>query len=161
MISLVVAYSKNRVIGSNNTLPWAGKMPGDMLHFKALTLNKTVIMGRRTFESIGRALPHRQNIVLSRTPFQAPGVLVAESLEEAYYLATNEIMVIGGGEVYARALADADIVYATLIDAEVEGDVYFPELGPEWVETFREDHPADENNMYPYSFITFSNTDVK
>ena len=159
MISLVVAYSKNRVIGSKNTLPWAGKMPADMQHFKALTLHKTVIMGKNTFLSIGRALPLRQNIVLSRTQFQAPGVLAAESLEEAYYLATGDIMVIGGGEVYARALDDADIVYATFIDAHIEGDIYFPELGPEWIETFHENHEADEKNKYPYSFITFTKTE--
>src|SRR5688572_27181318 len=100
MISMIVAYSKNRVIGSNGKLPWEGKMPADMRYFRAMTLGKTVIMGRTTFESIGRALPKRQNIVLSRTPFEAPGITVVDSLEDAYALATSEIMVIGGGQVY-------------------------------------------------------------
>ena len=156
MISLIVAYSKNRVIGSKNALPWQGRMPADSRYFQAMTLDKTVIMGRATYESIGRALPKRQNIVLSRTPFQAPGVIAARSLDEAYSLATGEIIVIGGGEVYRQALGTADVVYATLIDIEVEGDTTFPELGSEWKETYREDHEADEKNAFPYSFITYT-----
>lgn len=156
MISLIVAYSKNRVIGSKNALPWQGRMPADSRYFQAMTLGKTVIMGRATYESIGRALPKRQNIVLSRTPFQAPGIIVAGSLDEAYSLATAEVVVIGGGDVYRQALKTADVVYATLIDAEVKGDTTFPELGPEWKETYREDHQADEKNAFPYSFITYT-----
>jgi len=131
-------------------------MPADVRYFRAMTEGKTVIMGRATYESIGRALPKRQNIVLSRTPFEAPGITVVNSLEDAYTLATSEVMVIGGGQVYRAALDTADIVYATEIDVEAEGDVTFPELGPEWHITRREDHPADEANAYPYSFITYS-----
>lgn len=158
MISLIVAYSKNRVIGNNGKLPWEGKMPADVRYFRAMTEGKTVIMGRTTYESIGRALPKRQNIVLSRTPFQATGITVVNNLEDAYALATNEIMVIGGGQVYREALSTADVVYATEIDVNVEGDVTFPELGPEWVETYREDHAADEANVYAYSFVTYTKT---
>lgn len=161
MISLIVAYSKNRVIGRNGKLPWEGKMPADVRFFRAMTLGKTVIMGRNTYESIGRALPKRQNIVLSRTPFEAPGIAVVSNLEDAYALATNEIMVIGGGQVYREALETADIVYATEINVEVEGDTTFPVLGPEWVETFREDHPADAENEYAYSFITYTKIRVQ
>lgn len=158
MISLIVAYSKSHVIGSNGKLPWEGKMPADVRYFRAMTEGKTIIMGRTTFESIGRALPKRQNIVLSRTPFEAPGITVVNSLEDAYAIATDEIMVIGGGQVYRAALGTADIVYATEIDVETEGDVTFPVLGPEWVETHREDHPADAENAYAYSFITYTKT---
>lgn len=158
MISLIVAYSKNRVIGKNGHLPWEGKMPADMRYFRAMTLGKTIIMGRTTFESIGRALPKRQNIVLSRTPFEAPGITVVNNLEDAYALATDEIMVIGGGQVYREALDTADIIYATEIDVEAEGDVTFPALGPEWMETHREDHAADLENAYPYSFVTYTKT---
>lgn len=131
-------------------------MPADVRYFRAMTLGKTVIMGRTTFESIGRALPKRQNIVLSRTPFDAPGITVVNNLEDAYKLAQDEIMVIGGGQVYRAALDTADIVYATEIDVEAEGDVTFPVLGAEWLETHREDHPADTENVYAYSFITYT-----
>lgn len=153
---MIVAYSKNRVIGNNGKLPWEGKMPADVRYFRAMTVGKTVIMGRNTYESIGRALPKRQNIVLSREPFQAPGITVVDNLEDAYKLAKNDISIIGGGQVYRAALNTANIVYATEIDIEAEGDTTFPDLGPEWVETRREDHPADEENAYPYSFITYT-----
>lgn len=156
MISLIVAYSKNHVIGSNGKLPWEGKMPADVRYFRAMTNGKTIIMGKNTYDSIGRALPNRQNIVLSRTPFEAPGITVVDNLEDAYALATGEIMVIGGGQVYRAALDTADVVYATEINTEAGGDTTFPVLGPEWVETHREDHPADAENAYAYSFITFT-----
>lgn len=133
-------------------------MPADMRYFRTMTEGKTIIMGRTTYESIGRALPKRQNIVLSRTPFEAPGITVVTSLEDAYSLATNEVMVIGGGQIYRAALDTADIVYATEINVEAEGDVTFPVLGAEWVETHREDHSADAENAYAYSFITYTKT---
>ncbi len=158
MISMIVAYSKNRVIGNHGKLPWEGKMPADLRYFRAMTLGKTVIMGRATFESIGRALPKRQNIVLSRTPFEAPGIAVVNSLDDAYKLAKNEISIIGGGQVFRAALETADTVYATEIDVEAEGDVTFPVLGPEWVETHRDDHSADAENAYAYSFVTYTKT---
>ena len=158
MISLIVAYSKNRVIGSKNRLPWEGQMPADVRYFRAMTLGKTIIMGHSTYESIGRALPKRQNIVLSRTPFEAPDITVVDSLEEAYKAATNEIVVIGGGQVYREALPTANIVYATEIDTVAEGDTTFPELGPEWRQTQREDHPADVENTFAYSFVTYTKT---
>lgn len=159
MISMIVAYSKNRIIGNKGRLPWEGKMPADVRYFRAMTLGKTIIMGRTTFEAIGRALPKRQNIVLSRTPFDAPGAMVVNNLEDAYALAKNEIMVIGGGQIYRLALDTADIIYATEIDVETEGDTTFPELGPGWHETYREDHEADAENAYAYSFITYTKTE--
>jgi len=158
MISMIVAYSKNRVIGSGGKLPWEGKMPADIRYFRAMTLGKTVIMGRTTYESIGRALPKRQNIVLSRTPFEAPGIAAVNNLDDAYKLAKNEISIIGGGQVYRAALESADTIYATEIDIDVEGDATFPALGPEWVETHRDDHVTDAENAYAYSFVTYTKT---
>lgn len=153
---MVVAYTRNRVIGKDGGLPWDGTMPADMRHFKELTLRKTIIMGRTTFESIGRALPLRQNIVLSRGYFEAPGIITVHSLDEAYTLARNEIMIIGGAEVYKQALESATTIHATLIDVDIEGDTFFPELDSEWVETYREPHRADAKNAYNYTFITYT-----
>jgi len=156
MKSIIVAYDKNRVIGNSNGLPWMGKLPADMRHFKELTTGKTVIMGRKTYESIGRALPNRQNIVVSRGDFEAPGITVVHGLPDAYALATGEVMIIGGGQIYLETLDDVDTIYATEIATEAVGDVYFPQLPADWVETYRENHAADEKNAYDYAFVTFT-----
>nr|AIA11802.1 Dihydrofolate reductase [uncultured bacterium] len=157
---MIVAYSKNHVIGRGGKMPWQGEMPGDAQHFRELSTGKTIIMGRKTYESIGHALPNRQNIVVSLEPFNAPDALVVHSLADAYGAAENEIAIIGGGQIYAAALEDADIVYATEINAEFEdGDTFFPVLSAEWQETAREDHKADEKNRYDYSFITYKKVD--
>lgn len=153
---MIVAYSANRVIGSENSIPWQGKMPADMKHFKDLTVGKTVVMGRRTFESIGRPLPFRQNIVLSRQDVAFDDVKVVSSLARAYEMANSEICIIGGAEIYKMGLADADVIYATEIHALVPGTVYFPELSDEWHEVSREEHVADEKNAYDYSFVTYA-----
>ena len=156
---MVVAYDKHRAIGKNGDRPWAGgKMRSDMRRFRELTRGKTVIMGRRTYELDigGRPLPNRQNIVLSRNEFAAPGVTVACSLAEAYEKATAEVVVIGGGQIYTEALADVDTIYATEIDADIKGDAFFPELSPDWRETSREHHEADEDNIYGYDFVTYT-----
>lgn len=157
---MVVAYDRYRAIGKNGGRPWeGGKLKADMRHFRELTRGKSVIMGRRTFETDvgGHALPKRQNIVLSRDEFQAPhDVLVAHSLKEAYSLALGDVVVIGGGQIYLEALRDVDIVYATEIDADIEGDAFFPVLShDEWKETTREKHSADDENIYDYSFVTY------
>lgn len=153
---MIVAYSANRVIGSENSIPWQGKMPADMKHFKDLTVGKTVLMGRRTFESIGRPLPLRQNIVLSRQEVAFDDVKVVSSLAQAYEVSSGEVCIIGGAEIYSMGLADADIIYATEIHASIPGTVRFPELSDEWREVSREDHAADEKNAYDYSFVTYA-----
>ncbi len=155
MLSIIAALSRNRVIGKDNQLPW--RLPADLKHFKAVTLGKPVIMGRKTFESIGKPLPGRDNIVVTRNPhFRADGLAVVHSLDAALAQAHNapEIMLIGGAQLYAEALPRAQRLYLTLIDADIDGDAQFPEYNPaEWRETAREDHASDENNHYRYSFL--------
>lgn len=156
-IVLVVAVARGGVIGADGALPW--HLPADLAHFKRATLGHAVIMGRATFESIGRPLPQRLNIVLTRQrDFAPPGVEVAASLADAYALAAahgGPAMVIGGATVYAQALAEAQRIELTEIHADLPGDTHFPPLGPDWREVAREDHPADARNAYPYSFVTY------
>ena len=154
-ISLVVAMDRNRVIGHRGDLPW--RLPDDLKWFKRCTVGKPVVMGRRTWESIGRALPDRPNIVLSsQRDFEAPGASVVPSLEAA--LATvgdhPEVMIIGGGNVFAATINMASRLYLTVVCGEYPGDTWFPafETG-EWKEIFREDHAADERHESPYTFL--------
>lgn len=158
-IALIVAMAQNRVIGRDNQLPW--HLPNDLKFFKATTMGKPIVMGRNTYESIGKPLPGRCNIVLSRqADFQAEGVLVVHDIQAAIELAQDvaqqeqaeEIMVIGGAGIYALFLAQAQSLYITRIHADVDGDVYFPELDDSWHEVSREDHYAQDNNPYDYSF---------
>jgi dihydrofolate reductase len=154
-IAIVVAMAENRVIGCDNRLPW--HLPADLRHFKQLTLGKPVLMGRRTHESIGRPLPERTNIVVTRDrTYSAPGCIVAHSLESALEAAAGwaEVMVIGGTELYRQLLPRADHIYLTLVHARFEGDALFPELeAGEWRELERTDFPPDERNPWPYSFV--------
>jgi dihydrofolate reductase len=156
-VVLVVAVARGGVIGRDGKLPW--HLPADLAHFKRLTLGHAVIMGRATFESIGKPLPQRLNIVLSRQPdFAPPGVRVVASLADAYALAAahgGPAMVIGGARVYAQALPDAQRVELTQIHADVAGDTHFPPLGPDWREVAREDHTADARNAHAYSFFSY------
>lgn len=156
MRSIVVAYDINRAIGGNNSIPWQGQMPADMAHFKELTVGKTVVMGRKTFESIGRPLPYRQNIIVSRQDIEYDQVQVVHSLAHAYAEATSEVAVIGGAEIYTLALDDVDTIFATEIKTASNGTVYFPKLPSGWVETAREDHKADEKNKFDYSYVTYT-----
>lgn len=160
-LAIIVAQAKNRVIGVNNKLPW--HLPEDLRYFKQVTMGKPIIMGRKTFESIGRPLPGRTNIVISRQPDYAPkNVKVVASLETAIELAedialidgADEAMVIGGEQIYTQALARAERLYLTEVDAEIDGDAWFPafERG-QWHEIGREDFAAQDNNPYDYSFI--------
>ena len=155
-IAFVVAYARGRVIGRDNALPW--KMPADMRRVRELTMGKPLIMGRRTYESIGRPLEGRTSIVLTRDPaFRAEGVLVARSEDEALTHAGDapEVIVFGGSEVFARFLPRADRLYITEIDADIEGDRTFPDIDRrEWRETERVEHAADERNAHPYRFLT-------
>lgn len=154
-IAIVVAMAENRVIGRDNRLPW--HLPADLRHFRQLTLGKPVLMGRRTHESIGRPLPERINIVVTRDrDYEATGCIVAHSLESALEAAAGyaEVMVIGGTELYRQLLPRADRIYLTLVHAGFEGDAWFPELeAGEWREVERMDYPADEKNCCPYSFV--------
>jgi dihydrofolate reductase len=150
----VVAASDNGVIGRDNALPW--HQPADLAYFKRITMGKPILMGRRTYESIGRPLPGRRNIVLSRDGFAAPGVDVVRSLDEACALvaAEPELMVIGGAMIFDLALPRTDYLHLTRMHGDIEGDVFLPALLPgEWREVRREDRPADERNRYAMSFI--------
>jgi dihydrofolate reductase len=153
MISLIAALAADRIIGMENAMPW--DLPADLAWFKRNTLKKPVIMGRLTFESIGRPLPGRLNIVVSSKPGSAEGVTWVTSLDDAISAAgeAEEIIVIGGGRIYEQMLARADRLYLTHIDAEVEGDTQFPDYEPdEWHSTFSEFHDADEQNSHSYCF---------
>lgn len=145
--------TRNRVIGRDGGMPW--HLPADLRHFRAVTLDHPVIMGRRTYESIGRPLPKRRNIVVTRdAAFDAPGCELAASPDAALELAGDtEVMLIGGGRLYAELLPRTTRIHLTVIETRLEGDTYFPELAPEeWQEVSREDHAADEDNPYAYSF---------
>ena len=158
-VSLIVAASQNGVIGKNNRLPW--KLPADLKRFKQLTMGHPVIMGRKTFESIGKPLPGRTNIVVThQAGFQACGALAAHSLEEALRLCENteEVSVIGGASIYEQALPLADRIYLTLIHQDFEGDTTFRWDKYQWKELSRQDFQPDANNPYPYSFLTLERT---
>ncbi|ANU28221.1 dihydrofolate reductase [Planococcus versutus] len=134
MISMMVAHDLNRVIGKNNELPW--HIPADLAYFKEHTIGKGIVMGRNTFESIGRPLPKRRNIVVTRNDdYTADGVNVVHNIQDAIKLAREkheEIMIIGGEQVFESVLPDADRLYITLVQHEYNGDTYFPEYGREW-----------------------------
>lgn len=154
-LSLIYAVSENHVIGDGNKLPW--HLPADFKHFKEVTSGHPVIMGRRTFESIGRPLPGRQNIVLSHNPsYQADGVTVVHSLDDAIAKTEDDdIFVIGGVKVFEEALPLAVRIYETRVHALVDGDVLFePDLS-HWLEEEHQDYSADDKNNYDYSFTTY------
>jgi len=161
VISLIAAVTDNGVIGRGGGMPW--HLPADLAHFKRTTQGKPIVMGRKTFEAIGRPLPGRRNIVVSRRSGFAPaGVETAGSLADALALAgdAEEVMVIGGGELYREALPLARRLYLTRIHAAIEGDTRFPELDPaDWRETGREERPADERNDHALSFVTLERRD--
>lgn len=153
---MIVAYDNNRVIGSDNAMPWKGRLPADLLHFKELTLGKTVVMGRKTYESIGHALPFRQNIVLTRQDLEYEDAKVVHSLAHAYAAANEDVYIIGGAEIYKMALIDVDVIYATEIHASFAGDAFFPALSDAWQATSREEYTADEQNKFDYAFVTYT-----
>lgn len=155
IISMIAAMAQNRVIGADNQMPW--HLPADLKHFKAVTLGKPVVMGRKTYESIGKALPGRHNIVISRGNFIADDATVVSSTEDAITAAgdVEELMIIGGGTIYDFFLPKADRLYLTHIDLLVEGDTCFPDYsnGP-WQQLASEQHEPDEKNPYHYRFET-------
>ena len=162
-ISMIAAMTEERVIGIKNTLPW--KLPNDMKWFRQNTMGKPIVMGRRTFESIGRPLPGRTNIVISRNPrYPADGVSLVASLDEALALGrkiaaedgASEIAVIGGAEIYALALPRADRLYLTRVHASLEGNALLPPVDwLQWREISRDHHSASGDNPYDYSFLVF------
>jgi len=161
-VALIAAVARNGAIGRDNGLPW--RISGDLQFFRRTTLGKPVLMGRRTFESIGRPLPGRDNIVITRNPdWRADGVTCVPSLDDALAAAADsaladgadEVMVIGGGQVYRQALPLAARLYLTEVDAEVEGDAFFPALGQEWRETSRECYPASDKDEYNYCIVQY------
>ncbi|MDB5165560.1 MAG: dihydrofolate reductase [Candidatus Saccharibacteria bacterium] len=158
MKSIIVAYDKNRGIGAANDLLWLRDLPADLRHFRELTTGSTVIMGRNTFQSIGRPLANRHNIVISRQQEAIDGVTVVESIEQAYEAApTSDVFVIGGGQIYTLALSTVDRIYATEVDEVFSAaDIFFPTINDdEWHEVSREKHTKDEANKYDYSFVMF------
>lgn len=146
--------SSSRVIGNENSMPW--HLPADFAWFKRCTMGKPVVMGRKTYESIGRPLPGRQNIVISRDPSLAiDGVVTVTSIDDAIQAAGNveEVMIIGGGSIYEAFLPLAKKLYLTFIEADIEGDTQFPEWGSEFKESYSEQYPADEKNAYDMRFV--------
>ncbi len=155
-ISIIAAMAHNRVIGRDNKIPW--RMPADLARFKQLTMGHCLLMGRKTFESIGRPLPGRTTVVITRQKKYAPeGVRVAHSLQQALRMATGEeVFIAGGAEIYAQALPLADRMYLTIIRRNFEGDTYFPELDKSrWQLVWEADHKADQDNPCNYSFLLY------
>ncbi len=154
-LSIIVATDRNRLIGRDNRLPW--HLSADLKHFKQLTMGKPVVMGRNTHASIGKPLPGRTNIVVTGNPdYPAPGCIVVPSLSAAIDAArdADEIMIIGGAQLYEQALAQASRIYLTEVHGEFTGDTWFPAIdGSEWEERERESHQADEKNPYAYAFV--------
>lgn len=155
---LIVAYASNRVIGRDNALPW--RLRGDLAHFKRTTLGHPIVMGRKTWESLGRPLPGRQNIVITRDPaYAAGGATVVHTLEEALAAAGDaaQVFVIGGAQIYAAALDRADTLIATEVHADVPGDAWFPPLPPgQWRESSREPQPPEDG--LGYDLVTYDRT---
>ncbi|HEV7781755.1 MAG TPA: type 3 dihydrofolate reductase [Chitinophagaceae bacterium] len=155
-ISFVVAAATNNAIGKDGVMPW--HLPNDMRHFKNVTWGMPVVMGRKTFESLGKVLPGRKNIVITRQPgWEVAGTIAVQKIEDALFVAkqtdANEVMVIGGGEIYKTLFDKASRIYLTRVEAEPEADTFFPALDPkEWHLMSQKDHEADEKNAFNYSF---------
>lgn len=156
IISLVAAMTPSRIIGKDNQLPW--KMPADLAHFKKITLDKPILMGRKTYESIGRLLPHRKNIIISRDKhFKIDGAEIFHDITTALENLSQypEVCVIGGSEIFSQVINKADLLYLSYIYADhIMGDCYFPMFNTQqFTEISRENHKADANNPYDYSFV--------
>ena len=158
LCSIVVAVAENGVIGNGNQLPW--RLPDDLRRFKELTMGKPMVMGRKTFDSIGRPLPGRTSIVVTRSQgLQIAGCVVVHSLAAALQAAGEvpEVVIVGGAELFRHALADVKLIHLTRVHADVPGDTFFPELRPDqWREEFVSRHPADERHAYAFSYLTLA-----
>jgi dihydrofolate reductase len=158
-ISLIAAIAQNNAIGLNNQLIW--HLPADLLFFKKTTLNCTIIMGRKTFDSIGKALPKRKNIIISSNlNFNAPGCLVVQNLQEAIAQAdSEEIFIVGGASIYEQSMQIADKLYITHVHHTFEADTFFPKIDLKiWHNTSKEDHFKDEKHAYDFSIVTYEKT---
>ncbi len=168
IVSMIAAVGRNNELGRSNTLLW--DMPADMKHFRDTTRGHTIIMGRKTFESLPNGpLPYRENIVVTRDrDYYRPGITIVHSLEEAVRFAAleqgkhfeekqeeTEIFIIGGGELYTQGMALAHKLYITRVDDAPEADTHFPPIGPEWKEVSRDEHPADAENPHAHAFIVY------
>jgi dihydrofolate reductase len=157
ILTLIVAKSRNNVIGRDNTLPW--RLPEDLAHFRRTTMGAPILMGRKTYDSIGRPLPGRRNIVITRNQtLVIPGCEIAHSLEDAQRLCVgfDEIFLVGGAQLYAEALPSADKLVVTEVDITVDGDATFPAIDSAvWCETSRETHQAAAPNDFSYAFVTY------
>jgi dihydrofolate reductase len=154
-VSIIVAIGENHAIGKNNQLLW--HMPNDLKHFKDITSGRTIIMGRKTFDSVGKPLPRRRNIVVTRQDITIPGCEVVKSIEDGLALCKDEdeVFIGGGAEIYKLAMHLTDRIYLTIIHKSFDADTFFPEIDKsEWKEVKREDFEPDEKNPLPYSFIT-------
>jgi dihydrofolate reductase len=154
-VSIIVAIGENHAIGKNNQLLW--HMPNDLKHFKDITSGRTIIMGRKTFDSVGKPLPRRRNIVVTRQDITIPGCEVVKSIEDGLTLCKDEdeVFIGGGAEIYKLAMHLTDRIYLTVIHKRFDADTFFPEIDKsEWKEVKREDFEPDEKNPLPYSFIT-------
>ena len=160
MKSIIVAVDKNLGIGANNDLLWMRDLPDDLAYFKRMTTGASVIMGRNTYDSMGKPLPNRENIVVSHRPVGEKGVLTAADLESAYQLARYPIFVMGGGKVYADAIDDMDRLYVTEVEATFpQATVFFPPIDTAlWHEISRDHHDADERNLYAFDFVVYERT---
>jgi dihydrofolate reductase len=157
MLSIIAALSHHRVIGKDNQLLW--HLPNDFSWFKKITMGKPIIMGRKTYDSIGKPLPGRRNLVITRNAdLSIQGCEIVTSIQQALDATKDdeEVMVIGGAHLYEQFLPHVDRLYLTLVDANLDGDVYFPDYtSMNWKEIRREEHPADDRHAYPYSFVVF------
>lgn len=154
IISIIVAIGENYAIGKNNQLLW--HMPNDLKHFKETTSGRTVIMGRKTFDSVGKPLPRRRNIVVTRQDIEIPGCEVVKSIDQALALCATdeEVFIVGGAEIYRQAMDKTDRIYLTIIHKDFDADTFFPEIDyGRWTESSRENFEPDEKNRHPYSFI--------
>jgi dihydrofolate reductase len=152
MINIIVAYDRNLAIGKDNTLVW--KQSADLKRFKELTTGFPVVMGRKTFESIGRPLPNRRNIVITRQDIKIDGVEIINSIEDIKNI-KEDIFIIGGGEIYKSCLILADKIYATEIDCQIEADTWFPNIDNSWKIESVQEFKADEKNQYDFKFINY------
>ncbi len=156
IVTIVVAIAENHAIGKDNKLLW--HLPNDLKHFKEITTGHTIIMGRKTYESVGKPLPNRRNIIVTRQNITIEGCEAVNSIEAALALCADdaEAFIVGGAEIYKQAMKLTDRIYLTVVHQKFEADSFFPEISkPEWKEVYREDHEPDNKNAIPYSFITF------
>lgn len=154
MIKIIAAISKNGVLGNDNKLIWS--LPNDLKRFKKLTTGNTVIMGRKTFESIGKPLPNRRNIIITRDlDYEVEGCEVVNSIDESLLLCNNDCFIIGGGEIYKQTINLADKIYLTVVDGVFEGDTFFPIMGNGWRKVSESENVINESHSYNFKFVDY------